>query len=634
MSRYLTELEPRPYQTDATAWAVGRDEAVVCLPTGTGKTLVGCLWMCQVLDEDATDRVLVLEPSRFLVEQVHAYVREETTLDTAKLYGTTAPAARLSQWDDGEVMVTTPQTAVNDIGALDFDAVVIDECHHTTGQHAFAQLMRGYEFPRKLGLSATIPGRKSGEIERLIGDIRRRTWQDLPAEHVPDWFGEVYDAPYPDAYRDAVERLEQFRLEFDGSPLAGLPTLGVRMLARDGALALTETLEADTKMGTLMGGELLPILEECEDLHKLAACRAALADHEFEKAVLFVDRVAVAKRLSRELTEHQTVTIVGRLHSDTAGQQKALQRARADATDLIIATAAGEEGIDLPKADLLIVWSNIVNSVRFIQRLGRVMRTTESDRPKAAIYLATPDSPDYESLHRGIARAKAAGLDIVGIDEDVIFSRSIVNRVVDTLEGRPSQIKDLCDILSKPESTVDNWLGKTVREGDVCYLYSVPDDLNDWRNATKGITKMLGGDVDPERLRESSGGPFSGGLRNNFSPGKSDRYYLTCGDISLIRSEYPFLFDATTEARLSVTYGPTHQQISKYSTSGSVDTVREAIETTLDGESQFYANISHKSRSPKFTFQMQYQGVASSEVLRAVCENANAIVTTVQDRLN
>jgi len=33
-------IEPRPYQSEATQWALARQQAVCSLPTGTGKTLM------------------------------------------------------------------------------------------------------------------------------------------------------------------------------------------------------------------------------------------------------------------------------------------------------------------------------------------------------------------------------------------------------------------------------------------------------------------------------------------------------------------------------------------------------------------------------------------------------------------
>jgi superfamily II DNA or RNA helicase len=583
------------------------------------------MWARTRLHQSGIDRILILEPSRFLVEQTHAYYDEYTTIPTTKLDGTVHPTERTQRWQDGDIVVTTPQTAVNDVTHLDFDAVIIDECHHTTGQHAFTQLLDLTEFQYKLGLSATIPAAKEREITTAIGPIHRRSWTDLPDEHVPDWIGDIYDTPYPDAYTDVVDILKNKRRDLAGTRLAGLPTLGIRMLCRDGALALKDTLQRDTVMSDVLGSETLPVLDTCLPLHKLDACRDALADHDFKKAVLFVDRVAIAKQLNDELSEYRIATLLGRVHTSRNAQQAAVETAQADDTDLIIATAAGEEGIDLPAADLLIVWSNIVSSVRFIQRLGRIMRPDGSDGPRRAVYLATPDSPDYEALRRGIHEAHRAGLDITNIDTDALLKRSSVGRVHHALEDRPRQRDTLADMLNQPESKLDDWLRTSVRDGDVFYLYCVPDDLDRWRQASKGYSEAFGFTSDETQLADA--------VRNNFSPTKDHRYYLQESDIHLLETEHPQILDGTETTRLSVDYDPTYQDRSAYSAYGTVSSVTDSMTSTLADQERFYATISADSRTPKFAFQMLYQGTATEPVITAVVRNADAVATTLTRRL-
>ena len=621
----LTQLDLRDYQADAHAYANNRDHATVCLPTGTGKTLVGCAWACSVLATSGIDRVLIVEPSRFLVEQTTAYYRQHTTIPTEKLYGTTSQIDRRDRWDQGTAVVTTPQTAYNDIEHHDFDAVVVDECHHTTGQHAFAELMRTAEFDRTLGLSATIPSRSESTVEDLVGPIRRWVYADLPDEHVPDWLGAVYDAQYPEAYRDITAVLDEFRQEFDGTRFAGLPELGRRMLARDGALALADTLQRDTTMGEMMGKRLRPLLAEAPDLHKLQACRDALADHDFEKAVLFVDRVSVAERLADELDAYNPVVLLGRLHSGTRAQKHVVKDAKSDETDLVIATSAGEEGVDLPAADLLLVWSNVVSSVRFIQRLGRIMRQTENRRLKHAIYLATPDSPDYDSLGRGVRAADEAGLNLAGIDGDTIVAEGTLNRVVDAVDATPSRPSDLTTSLNKPDSAVKDLLRKAVREGHLCYVYAVPHDLNEWRSAASGIAKAFGMTADAMDLGDK--------VANNLSPTATNRYYIRKGDLPLLRTEYPSLF-ATDDVRLSVSFGPSHADQSAHGARGKASTVADKMCATLVDANRFYATVSVSSRQPTYSVQLSYHGKATEPVINAVCENATAVAMEVSDRVD
>jgi len=621
----LTRLDLRDYQKEAATYATDCENATICLPTGTGKTLVGCAWACSVLAMRGVDRVLVVEPSRFLVEQTTAYYRRHTTIPTEKLYGTTQRADRRDQWTQGTAVVTTPQTALNDVAHLDFDAVVVDECHHTTGQHAFAELIRTAAFDRTLGLNATVPPHTAPTIEDLVGPVRRWSYADLPDDHVPDWLGEVYDAPYPTNYRSITEEFDELRLELDGTPLAGLPSLGRRMLARDGALALGETLRRDTAMGEVMGNRLLPMLDDAPDLHKLAACRDALATHEFEKAVLFVDRVCVAERLADELADYDPVVLLGRLHSGTAAQEQVVENAKSAETDLVIATSAGEEGVDLPAADLLVVWSNVVSAVRFVQRLGRIMRQTEDRRLKHAVYLATPDSPDYDALGRGVRAASEAGLDITGIDGDTIVAEGLLGRVIDAVDSNPSRPDEVVTVLNKPDSAVERLLGEGVREGHLCYVYAVPADLDEWRSAASGVASALGIDTDPSNLAAE--------VANNFSPTSENRYYAQEDDLPLLRTEYPDLF-ATDGVRLSVSFGPSHAKRSAHETHGDPETVTDELCATLADTDRFYATFSVSARQPTYSIQLSYHGSATRPVVKAVCANAAAVATEVRTRVD
>lgn len=628
----ITGITPRQYQHDAHTWATNRDNAVVCLPTGTGKTLVGCMWACTRLRDSVVNRILILEPSRFLVEQTHAYYTEYTTLQTTKLDGTVSPTNRGGLWQDGDIVVTTPQTAVNDLAHLNFDAVIIDECHHTTGQHAFAQLLEATTFIYKLGLSATVSADKEHEITTAIGPIYRQSWTDLPDEHVPDWIGEIYDTPYPSKYSDVVDALESKRRDLAGTRLVGLPTLGLRMLCRDGVLALEETLRRDTEMGDILGDEILPILDGCPELHKLNVCRDVLADHDFDKAVLFVDRVTVAEKIADELSEYTTALLLGRVHTSRDTQEAAVGKAKADDTDLIVATAAGEEGIDLPAADLLVVWSSVVSSVRFIQRLGRIMRPDGSNGPRVAVYLATPDSPDYDALRRGIEAASRAGLDIANIDEESLLADTVAGRVQHVLDGIPRQLDVITECLNSPDETVERWLRTTVRDGDVFYLYSVPEHLSKWREAAGGWVAAFGAgsedggeSVDASQLGEA--------LRNNFSPRKSDRYYLREADIDLLPTEFPALLRGDRKHRLEVTFGPSHQNRGAHEASGTAFAVFDVMNDELADAETFYATVSSQSSNPSMSVQMTYHGSATDPVVETVIQNADAVVTQIRTRI-
>lgn len=434
----------RPYQRNALNVALSNEGVVLALPTGTGKTLVACAWACELLNQRAAKRILVLEPSRFLVEQNCAYFSKHTDIPTSKVYGTTPPEERVAVWRNQtyRAIVTTAQTALNDIDLLDFDAVIVDECHHTTGEHVYHQLLRWdlftpLLFQHRLGLSATIPERLRYHVETSIGPVHSWRWTDPEiVPYVPPWYWEVYDTELKGEERRIVDVLEHIQRESSGSE-RWLASIALRMFVRDGALALEDTGKRGGRLARLLGfsyqmtfddlnnnvestnrgwsivAELLES-KQCRRLHKLEQLRTVLASHDFDKAVVFVDRVVIARALEEEFAQLDPVLLLGRLHGGAEAQKMALEEIRRPETKLLVSTSAGEEGLDVPEVDMVVTWSNTANPVRFIQRMGRSMRaakTSEGRRPKVNVFLATPDTPDYDSLYQGIVRAEAAGLE-------------------------------------------------------------------------------------------------------------------------------------------------------------------------------------------------------------------------------
>lgn len=620
----LRDVELRSYQREALEWADERESGVICQPTGSGKTVVGAGWACRVLDEPDKHRLLVITPARLLAEQFAKELSELTTIPTETLYGTTAPEHRENLWGNGTAVVTTAHAAVRDLEHLDFDAVIVDECHHAVGDHATARLLEALDVDRRLGLSATVPPGRQRAVEELIGPVKRWSYRDLPAEHVSEWIGTVRDVTYPSPYENARDTLEELRREHRGTQLAGLASLGIGMLSRHGALALEETLENGTVMGECFGDELTPQLARCQPAHKFEQCQRVLDGQDFEKAIVFVDRVAVAEHLCSRLDGYRTVQLVGRQRSSHAEQERVLERAGNEDTDVIVATRAGEEGVDLPAVDLLVVWSNTPAMIRFVQRLGRMMRPTGREAPRA-VFLATPDSPDYEALRTGIREAHSAGFELSGIDAQDLLSGSPVSRVTEVLAEGPASRQALFDTLGATETKLDSWLTEALEAGEVIYLYEEPDALAARQSRGIGMLTEFT-DIDPSE--EDIGLRYTEDLQFE----EQDRVYCRHADVPRLREERPDLFGDHEDVLLRVSYGPSADDHDRRTT-GSPRSCAESMLEELDGLDRFHAHVRVESVSPEFGFQLYYSAIASEVAIRAVCDNVAALSARIEDRI-
>ncbi|ADI31486.1 DEAD/DEAH box helicase family protein [Staphylothermus hellenicus] len=480
MTGFNLKVKPRDYQIEAAKWALSNKRSTIVMPTGSGKTLIAVLFSKELLEKKLANKVLVLEPTRILVEQTARYFEKTLGIKALSIHGRYPPEKRIELWRKAKVAAATPETALNDVKQViqnNYDAIIVDECHHTTGKDAYAKFMKITEkvFKWRLGLSAHIPKSRRHEIERYIGKIRIWSWADERIrKYVPDWIGEIYEAELNDAEKQVLEGLEEARLEYTGK-YRGLVNLAIRWFVRDGALALRESLEKETLLASILS-HIKPMLEnrKVRPLHKLDALKRVLNDHEgFNKAIIFVDRVIVAEYLGKKLMHYNPVIIVGKTRLGT-DLREVLRRAHSSETRIVVSTSAGEEGIDLPEADLLIIWSNVASPLRFIQRHGRILRLTGKKGLKFVAYIATPDTPDMDSLLDALELARKNGVD-VPIDEETLealWRRTTRNRILSVLSGKPMPLEWISEITGMPRDLVEKAIKRLEDKGLVIYIYT------------------------------------------------------------------------------------------------------------------------------------------------------------------
>ncbi|BEP17228.1 hypothetical protein PYJP_05800 [Pyrofollis japonicus] len=474
--------KPRKYQLEAYEWAYRVRRGVVVLPTGTGKTLVAVMWAKRLIEEGKARRVLFLEPTRFLVEQVARYVRWVSDLPAEPVHGAVPRHERERRWRSS-VVVATPEIVISDWELVEknrVDAVVVDECHHTTGKDAYKEVMQRLSSTEyRLGLSAFIPRHRRREIEETIGEIREWSWSSPEvAPYIPPWIGEVYEAFLNEAEKKLYDALEELGNTVAGR-LRGLVRNALRWFVRDGALALRESASKETLLARM--------LDKVRDLifdpgvrpsHKAEPFRRVLRDHEgyFSKTIVFIDRVVVAEyacSVAQELG-YGCVLIRGRMRGTEL--REALERAAAPETRVVVSTSAGEEGVDLPEADLLVMWSITASPLRFIQRHGRVLRAREESprKPRIVVYIVTLDTIDVDSFVDAIETAKKIGIDIP-VDEETVESlwrRTTRSRIVSVLEGNPMPLELLAEATGMPRDRLERDLQRLMQHGEVLYIYT------------------------------------------------------------------------------------------------------------------------------------------------------------------
>ena len=202
---------PRPYQS-AIAKTATQGNTLIVLPTGLGKTNVFLLIAAERLHQRPNGKIVLLGPTRPLIDQYERVFRELTDLDPDSmivLTGRVAPEKRAQLFTEKQVVFSTPQGFENDLvaGRISLDDVVLlgfDEAHRATGEYSYVWIAKQYaqqaRYPRIVALTAS-PGADKTKIREVM--------EKLSIDHVEVRSAEDADVkPYVQAVDVTYEYVE------------------------------------------------------------------------------------------------------------------------------------------------------------------------------------------------------------------------------------------------------------------------------------------------------------------------------------------------------------------------------------------------------------------------------------------
>ncbi|MFH8080305.1 MAG: helicase-related protein [Candidatus Aenigmatarchaeota archaeon] len=223
-------FQPRLYQEMIALTAIQRNTLCI-LPTGLGKTYIAILVAAWVLENKPNSKVLLLAPTRPLVNQHFNTFINHMKLEKslfAALTGKIKPDERKILYEKCRVFFATPQIIKNDIenGILDlskFYLLIVDECHRSVKKYAYTDVAEKYfsqSFdPLVLGLTAS-PGGMQDKIEEIkknlrIEAIEVRTEKDFDVKpYVKSVEIEKIYIEMPEEFKQIRAMLEDFYKEY------------------------------------------------------------------------------------------------------------------------------------------------------------------------------------------------------------------------------------------------------------------------------------------------------------------------------------------------------------------------------------------------------------------------------------
>jgi len=344
------DLKLRDYQQDWVARFVDASSGVLVGPPGSGKTVaaMGVL-------EAVGGETLILVPSRELAAQWRDELLAHTSLERDQIgeyHGGTKQVR--------PVTIATYQTAGMDRHRHVFDdrewgLVVYDEVHHIPAE--VARRSADLQSKHRLGLTAT-PVReddKEEDIYTLVGPPIGTDWDALfDAGYVAEPTVEIRYVPWRDddaRYEYAAESGHTRR----------------RLAAENPA--------KDDEVGHL------------------------LRQHGDKQALVFVDYLEQGERLAEAI---DAPFVNGETRH--AEREALFDRFRTGALDTLVVSRIGDEGIDLPDAELAIVASGLGGSRRQgAQRAGRTMRPGGQSLLFVLATRGTEEEDDARSRMRHLA---------------------------------------------------------------------------------------------------------------------------------------------------------------------------------------------------------------------------------------
>jgi ERCC4-related helicase len=135
--------------------------------------------------------------------------------------------------------------------------------------------------------------------------------------------------------------------------------------------------------------------------HKLSAALRILEGERYKKAIVFIESVEGAKQLGAMLHKKRgmedVAVLVGKGGMSMEQQASALLQFR-DKASILVCTSIGEEGLDIPVADIEVWVDPPSNPKKWIQRFGRILRQSGGKKTAKTFALVTSKTHEKNKL--------------------------------------------------------------------------------------------------------------------------------------------------------------------------------------------------------------------------------------------
>jgi superfamily II DNA or RNA helicase len=376
------QLSLREDQLEAvSAFARGGRRGLIVMPTGTGKTVVAI----EIMNQHRSS-VLVVVPVRDLMYQWHSRILDTTGID-AGLIGD--GIHRVSP-----ISVTTYDSAAIHMPRIGdkFSMIVFDEVHHLAARWR-SDAARMSAAPCRLGLTATLPG-DSDRLEtlhQLIGPtLYQQSIKQASGKTLADYDVRRIAVKMTDdessRYRELSAIVQHFVYEqrqvdpqfrWDDTFKIAAATHDDPLRAAAASQAL-RAFRSKRKIEEQASGKMRVL----EDLFRL---------HVGQGVIVFTGSNVMARAISRRF-------LIPCLLSHCAKHERRewIEGFAEGRYPALVANRVLDEGVDLPEVKTAIVLGGLSSQRQAIQRLGRVLRKSQTGQSATLYEVVTDDSNEVQ----------------------------------------------------------------------------------------------------------------------------------------------------------------------------------------------------------------------------------------------
>jgi len=416
-------IERRPYQ-EKIARACCKENTLVCLPTGLGKTVIAALVTAERLRLYPDKKVVILAPTRPLVLQHYKTFQSLIQLDPSEFVtvtGRTPPNQRADYWSR-KIIFSTPQVFMNDlivgrVNVSEVALIVFDEAHRATGDYAYTFIAERYSQESNgltLALTAS-PGSSRETIEAICRNLFVKSVEvrSVSSPDVEPFIGgirvEWRKVALPKVFFEVRTHFEQFLRE----ELRSAKEIGVIESASIEKVKLKEILQAVENLRKIMAGPNAPIEKLRRTSVGLYACIHAIRAIELLETQGFAALRSYFDHLEKRLKARAPASV--KLILQDSRIKKALD----------VSDRASSDGLDHPKIDEL---AKIIHNA-FAEGARRVIVFTNY-RATASKLVAVLNNFEF-----GISAARLVGQVSKGEDRG-LSQREQTNVLEDFRKGR------------------------------------------------------------------------------------------------------------------------------------------------------------------------------------------------------